>query len=207
LAKVEYKAKPLKFSKELSGISKRQIDEHHDVLYAGYVKKLNEIRMKMETADPAEANATFSLIRELKLEETFARNAMELHEEYFDNLGGDGAPRGAVLDLIKEDFGSFEKWQQEFIALGISARGWVVLAFDYNDLKLHNYLADFHSHGGVWSCSPILVLDVYEHAYFLDYGTARRKYLDAFMKNVDWGEANKRVERSMVLQMRKQAQE
>ena len=204
MEKLEYKVRPLKFSKELSGISKRQIDEHHDVLYAGYVKKLNEIHTKIETADVTEANATFSQIRELKLEETFARNAVELHEEYFDNLGGDGVPKGVVLDLIKEDFGSFEKWQQQFVALGISARGWVILAFDKQDLKLHNYLSDFHSHGGVWNCSPILVLDVYEHAYFLDYGTARRKYLDAFMKNVDWDEVNKRVERHMILEMRKQ---
>lgn len=201
----EHKVKPLKYAgKSLPGLSQRQLEEHHDVLYAGYVKKWNEIETKLESADLSEANATFSLIRELKLEETFATNAIRLHEGYFDNLGGaGGAAAGKILDLIKEDFGSFEKWAAEFSALGVSARGWVVLAFDWEDKRLHNYLCDVHNQGGVWNATPLLILDVYEHAYMIDYGTARKKYLETYMKSIDWAEVNGLVERYNVLEHRK----
>ena len=195
-------AKELKPAKELVGISKKQIEQHHDVLYRGYVNKLNEIESKLPTAPPAEANATYSLIRELKREEVFATQAIRLHEGYFQNLGGDGAPKGAILDLIKKNLGSYEKWEEEFRALGIAARGWVVLAFDWADKKLHNYLSDIHS-DGVWSCSPLLILDVYEHAYFIDYGTGRKAYIEAFMKNVNWEVVNQRVKDLNLLEHRR----
>jgi Fe-Mn family superoxide dismutase len=194
-------AKELKPAKELSGISKKQIEQHHDVLYKGYVNKLNEIESKLPTALTAEANATYSLIRELKREEVFATQAIRLHEGYFENLGGDGVPKGIVQDLIKEDFGSYAKWEEEFRALGMAARGWVVLAFDWADKKLRNYLSDIHS-DGVWSCFPLLILDVYEHAYFVDYGTGRKAYIEAFMKNVNWDVVNQRARELNLLEHR-----
>lgn len=199
-------AKELKPVRELEGISKRQIDEHHDVLYKGYVNKLNEIEQRLGTADPAEANATYSLIRELKREEVFATNAIRLHEGYFENIAGSTTRRGAIVDLLAEDFGSYEKWEAEFRALGIAARGWVVLAYDWTDRKLHNYLSDIHS-DGVWDASVLLILDVYEHAYFIDYGTGRRAYIDAFMKNLNWDVVNARVQRLGLLDHRKRGQQ
>ena len=126
------------------------------------------------------------MLRELKLEEGFALNGVKLHEIYFANLGGDGIADGKILELIKKDFGSFEAWQQDFIACGMSARGWVVLAFDWAEHKLRNFICDMHNQGGIWDCCALLVLDVYEHAYFIDYATARKKYLEVFMKNIDW---------------------
>lgn len=184
---------------ELEGLSQKQIDQHFDVLYKGYVNKTNEIEEKMKSVNLDEANATYSLVRELKKEEVFATNGARLHEGYFGNLKkGSGQPSGPILQLINEDFGSFENWQKEFLALGIAARGWVVLAFDWDDGKLHNYLTDIHSEG-VWDASPLLVLDVYEHAYFIDYGTARKDYLNAFMRNIDWDVVNRRVEKLNVM--------
>lgn len=178
----------------LDGISERQIAEHYDVLYKGYVNKLNEMERRMTEANPAEANATYSIIRELKREEVFASNAIRLHEWYFENLGGAGGrPTGEIARLIEEDFGSYEKWEAEFRGLGMAARGWVVLAFDWADRRLHNYLSDIHS-DGVWHASPLLVLDVYEHAYFLDYGTSRKGYIEAFMRNIAWDVVNARVQ-------------
>lgn len=191
----------LKVKGALPGISERQIDEHFNVLYKGYVNKLNEIETKMETADRAEANGTFSLIGELKREECFATNAIALHEAYFNNLGGNGEVNGAILDLIKEDFGSFEKWADDFKAAGVAARGWVVLAYNWADAKLHNYSSDYHTQG-IWGCTPILVLDVYEHAYMIDYGTARKKYLDVFMANIDWNYVNSVVEKLEIVAYR-----
>jgi len=172
--------------KELSGISPKTIEIHWGKLYQGYVKKWQEIQEKLRNADRSSANATFSDLRELKVEETFAANAVILHEAYFDVLGGDGAVKGEIAEKIKGDFGSFEAWQEEFKALGLSSRGWVVLAFDFNEGRLRNYIADSHNSYGIWGASPVLVLDVYEHAYFVDYGADRKSYIEAFFQNLNW---------------------
>ena len=184
-------AKKLPFQ-ELKGISQKTIENHYGKLYQGYVKKWQEIQEKLNSVDLSSANATFSELRELKLEEGFVADAVLLHEAYFDILGGDGVPKGEILERISQDFGSFENWQKEFKALALAARGWVVLAFDFNDGKLHNYIADFHNQGGIWGTSPTLVLDVYEHAYFIDYGADRKSYLEAFFHNLNWEFINKK---------------
>ncbi len=201
---MELQVKPLKY-KQLPGLSEKQLSEHHDVLYAGYVKKVNEIRAKL-AADGAmrdNANTTFSDLRELKVEETFALNGVRLHEYYFDNLGGNGKCTGAVADWIAKDFGSVEAWEKDFRACGLAARGWVVLAFDLNDGKLHNFICDTHNQGGIWWAVPLLILDVFEHAYFIDYATGRKKYVDAFMQNIDWAFVNSLLERFNLKAMRK----
>ncbi len=191
----ELQPKPLKY-KELPGLSEKQLVEHHDVLYAGYVKKTNEIRTKLENVDLANVNATYSDLRELKIEETFALNGVRLHERYFDNLGGKGgAPEGNIADLLMRDFGSYEKWAAEFMACGMVARGWVVLAYDLEEKRLMNVVCDIHNQGGVWGQIPLLVLDVYEHSYFIDYATGRKKYLESFMQNIDWSVPNVQIEK------------
>jgi len=178
--------KPLNY-RELDGLSEKQLTEHHDVLYAGYVKKTNEIEEKLKSADLASANATFSDLRELKMEETFALNGVKLHEGYFDNMVQGGArPSGKVQELIERDFGSYENWEKEFRALGLSARGWVVLGYDLDEKKLKNILCDSHNQGGVWNMLALLIMDVYEHAYFIDYATARKSYIEAFFRNINW---------------------
>lgn len=185
-------AKKLPFQKPLTGISEKTIAIHYSKLYEGYVKKWQEIQERLKNVDKSGANATFSDLRELKLEEGFAADAILLHEAYFDVLGGDGQPKGKIVEAITEDFGSFDAWQEEFKALGLSARGWVVLAYDFNDGRLRNYLADVHNQGGVWGTGPILVLDVYEHAYFIDYGSDRKSYIEAFFKNLNWSAIDKK---------------
>ncbi|MDD2697046.1 MAG: superoxide dismutase [Candidatus Pacebacteria bacterium] len=184
--------KKLSFSKPLTRISEKTISIHYDKLYQGYVKKWQEIQEKLKEIDKSTSNATFSDLRELKLEEGFAADAILLHEAYFDVLGGNGNPEGDIVDAIAKDFGSFEAWREEFEASGLAARGWVVLAYDFNDGKLHNYIADLHNQGGVWGTSPILVLDVYEHAYFIDYGSDRKNYIEAFFQNLNWEAINKK---------------
>jgi Fe-Mn family superoxide dismutase len=198
----ELQPKPLKY-KELPGLSEKQLAEHHDVLYAGYVKKVNELRAKLAGVDLANVNATYSDLREMKVEETFALNGVKLHERYFDNLGGPGgAPSGPVAELIAADFGSYEKWAAEFAACGLAARGWVVLAYDLDENRLMNVVCDVHNQGGIWNCVPLLVLDVYEHAYFIDYATARKKYVETFMKDVDWAPANAMIEKLDLMKFR-----
>jgi Fe-Mn family superoxide dismutase len=185
--------KPLKY-KELKGISERQLNEHHDVLYAGYVKKYNEITEKLKNTDTESANATYSEIRELNVEKTFALNGLKLHEYYFDNMTDKPVEiGGSAKEQIEKRWGSVENWQKELIALGISARGWVVLAWD-DDLKvLDHYICDAHNQGGIWNNVPVMVMDVYEHAYFIDYGTARKDYINSFIENIDWEVVNARL--------------
>lgn len=186
-----YQVKPLPFTKELTGISKKTMDIHHGKLYTGYVNKSNEIEDKLKKADKAAANASYSEIGELKRQQSFALNGVYLHEAYFSVLGGDGKPSGTLVDRIKKDFGSYEEWEADFKAAGMAARGWVVLGFDMNDSRLHNYSCDVHNQGGIWGAVPIIVLDVYEHAYFIDFGSDRKAYIEAFMKNLNWEAANK----------------
>ena len=184
--------KPLKY-KELDGLSEKQLKEHHDVLYAGYVKKIGEIEEKVKNVDLASANATFSDLRELKMEETFALNGVKLHEGYFDNMSPGGNSSNKVLEMIQRDFGSYENWEREFRALGLAARGWVVLCYDLDEKRLKNILCDSHNQGGVWNTIALMIMDVYEHAYFIDYATARKQYIDAFFKNIDWQYVDKRM--------------
>lgn len=190
--------KPLKYT-ALEGLSEKQLKEHHDVLYVGYVKKVGEIEEKLKTIDVSTANGTYSDLRELKMEETFAINGVKLHEGYFDNMSS--APTsergitGKIKSLVERDFGSYEAWEKEFKAMGLCARGWVVLGYDLDEKKLKNILCDSHNQGGVWNMVALLIMDVYEHAYFLDYATGRKAYIEAFFKNIDWNEVNGRVEK------------
>lgn len=195
--------KPLKYT-ILEGISEKQLKEHHDVLYVGYVKKWNEIQEKLAQVDRSLANATYSDYGEMKREETFALNGIKLHEGYFDNMAQGGAePLGIIKEWIERDFGSYEKWMEDFKALGVSARGWAILAFDLDDGKLYNYLCDSHNQGGVWNSVGLLIMDVYEHAYFLDFATARKAYIEVFFKNIDWGFVNSLIEKYKLDQFRK----
>ncbi len=186
--------KPLPFAYGfLHGISEQVNKWHHDTHYAGYVNKRNEVETELENVDRAKANANWSLFRALKDRETFNANAQVLHEMYWDSLGGDGKPdeNSALFKRITEDFGSFEKWKEDFVASGKVALGWAVLALDSDGL-LRNFIGDTHNQGAVWGCVPIIVLDVFEHAYYHDYGPDRAKYIQAFIDNIDWRKAQER---------------
>lgn len=182
-------AKPLKATTlTMQGISKQTMEEHFK-LYEGYINKTNEIRQKLEglTVDPAKANQTYSEIRELKVELSFALGGVKNHELYFGHLGGHGGePTGKLADLIRRDFGSFENWKTDLKASGIAARGWVWLAYDWADGHFYNYIGDAQNSYPIWDATPILGLDTYEHAYWIDYGSARAKYIDTFFNVVDW---------------------
>lgn len=190
-----HEPKPLPYT-QLEGLSEKQLKEHHDVLYAGYVKKIGEIDEKLKTADISSANATYSEFGELKREETFALNGVKLHEGYFDNMKQGGSVcLGTIKELIERDFGSYEKWEAEFKAIGIAGRGWVVLGYDLDEKRLRNILCDSHNHGGVWNMVALFIMDIYEHAYFLDYGAARKAYIEAFFKNINWDFVNETIKK------------
>ncbi|MDQ3813768.1 MAG: superoxide dismutase [Armatimonadota bacterium] len=170
------------------GISRKTHEEHYK-LYQGYVKKTNELLEKIAAVsrDPKAANQTYSEIRELKVELTFALGGVKNHELYFDILGGAGSkPEGKLLDEINRSFGSVDAWAADMKATGIAARGWVWTAWDYDLKHLFNYIGDTQNTFPVWNATPIIALDVYEHAYYLDYATKRADYIDAFLRNLNW---------------------
>jgi len=171
---------------DLEGISRQAVEAHHR-LYQGYVAKRNEILERLAGADLDDANQTYSDLRELKLELTFAIGGIKNHELYFEHLGGSGGdPKGAFGRLVARDFGSVAAWKADLKATGLAARGWAWTAYDWDEGRLFNYLGDAQNTFPVWNATPLVALDVYEHAYFLDFGTDRAAYVDAFFDNLDY---------------------
>ncbi|MFH0959010.1 MAG: superoxide dismutase, partial [Pseudomonadota bacterium] len=182
----QFEARKFKGLEKLKGISEKTMSEHYK-LYEGYVKKTNEIMEKLKAVDLSSANQTYSELRELKVELSFALGGVRNHEIYFGHLGGaGGTPQGKLMELIERDFGSFETWMKDMKATGLSARGWVWLAYDWQTMKLFNYLGDAQNTYPIWGASPLIALDTYEHAYWLDFQTNRAAYIDAFFENLNW---------------------
>lgn len=184
------------YNSTINAVTKEQYDVHL-ALYEGYVNKINEIWGELETNPEREkANATYSKYRGLKKGETYALDGVILHELYFENLGGsNNTPSGETLELINRNFGSYDNWKNDFIACGKAARGWAILAFDQRSETMKNILCDAHDEGGIWNAYPIIIMDVYEHAYFIDYQNKKADYIDKFMADIDWDVVNKRVSR------------
>ncbi|HDI3057188.1 TPA: superoxide dismutase [Clostridium botulinum] len=178
----------------VKGISLKQLTEHYK-LYDGYVNMINKIwSIPNNSKDFKDSNATFSKLRCIKLGESYALDGVKLHELYFQNMTSGHIPiNGPILDKILEDFNSVENFTELFKETGKSMRGWVVLGIDPLDKKLHILGSDSHDNGAIWLAYPLLVMDVYEHAYFMDFGTDKGKYMDAFLQNVNWNLINNRL--------------
>lgn len=192
-----YEPKPLALDpKAIKGLSEKILRSHYDNNYVGAVRRLNAIGAQLAELDFAKA-PVFT-INGLKREQLIAFNSMVLHETYFDCLGGGGgAPHGPLLDAIVRDFGSLERWRAEFAAIGKAlggGSGWAILAYSPRDKRLVNDWASDHTvnmAGG----RPVLVLDMYEHAYHMDYGARAAAYVDAFMEAIRWDGAMASYER------------
>jgi len=180
---------------ELDGISRETVEAHYK-LYQGYVNKRNEILGKLDGVDLSTANQVYSDLRSLKVDLTFAIGGIKNHEIYFEHLGGHGGdPAGVFGDLVKRDFGSVAAWKADLKATGLGARGWAWTAYDWDEARLFNYIGDAQNTFPVWNATPLVALDVYEHAYFIDFATDRGSYIDAFLNNVDYDVVNNWVQR------------
>jgi Fe-Mn family superoxide dismutase len=191
----QHQPKPLPFDPaKLRGISEKLIRSHWENNYGGSVKALNAVEHRLDRM-LKEPELPAYIYGGLKREELMRTGSVVLHEQYFANLGGDGKSGGEVLNAIKQGFGSYEHWEAEFKktanALG-GGSGWAVLAFNLHTGEVHNYWQADHMHNPPFS-RPLLVLDMYEHSYHMDYGAAAAKYVDAFMQNVQWEEVNRRL--------------
>jgi superoxide dismutase, Fe-Mn family len=194
----EHQLKPLPFNPgKLQGLSEKLLTSHHQNNYGGAVKRLNLIQQQIAGL-PNDA-APYQM-GSLKREELIAANSMMLHELYFGNLGGNGRADGGVAKGLTSAFGATETWEHDFRLTGLSlggGSGWVVLGFDPQTQDLHNWWSWDHAHnvaGGV----PLLVMDMYEHSYHMDYGADAKGYIDAFFQNVNWEEVNRRLERARI---------
>ena len=175
---------------QLSGISRASVEAHYR-LYQGYVAKRNEILGLLSGVDLGKANQVYSEVRTLKVDLTFAIGGIKNHELYFAHLGGEGGnPDGAFEALAERDFGSVDAWRTDLKATAMAARGWAWTAFDRDEARLFNYIGDAQNTFPVWNATPLVALDVYEHAYYLDYQTDRASYVDAFFENLDWDVVN-----------------
>jgi len=180
---------------ELRGLSEKLIRSHHENNYVGAVKRLNAIRGQL--AKLTLADTPGFTINGLKREELIATNSMVLHELYFDGFGGDGKTMEPATELaFTANFGSFARWREEFVAMGKAlgdGSGWVLMTFNPREGTIVNQWAADHAHilaGGV----PLLALDMYEHAYHMDYGAGAAAYVDAFMQNIDFAKVYRRYQ-------------
>jgi Fe-Mn family superoxide dismutase len=171
---------------ELDGISRESVEAHYK-LYEGYVNKRNEIMERLGDIELGAANQVYSEVRALKVDLSFALGGIKNHEVYFEHLGGGGGdPDGLIQELISRDFGSVAEWRADLKATGMAARGWAWTAYDWDEGRLFNYIGDAQNTFPVWNATPLVALDVYEHAYFIDFQTDRASYIEAFFANLDW---------------------
>ena len=189
---MSYSMKPLGCDPaRIKGMSERLIVSHYENNYGGAVKRLNLIEEKLAELDYA--SAPVFTVNGLKREQLIAMNSMILHELFFDGLGDQSEPPAGLRNALIRDFGSYERWRAEFIAMGKAlggGSGWVLLSWSPRDRKLVNQWASDHCHtlaGG----TPILALDMYEHSYHIDFGAKAAGYVETFMEAIRWGNAGR----------------
>ncbi|MBX7096484.1 MAG: hypothetical protein K1X89_02125 [Myxococcaceae bacterium] len=187
--------KPLPFDPaKLPGLSERLLVSHHENNYGGALKNLSKV--EAELARVTKDTPGF-LVAGLKERELTFRNSVALHEAYFANLGGDGKASGALEKALARTFGSFARFEELFRACALAlsgGSGWTVLSFHPERQELTIDWSGHHTQS-LSGAAPLLVLDLYEHAYALDYGAAAARYVDAFMANVRWDDAERRYAR------------
>lgn len=186
---------PLPFdAKNLKGLSERLIQSHWENNYGGAVKALNAVRSRLAQA-LGDSNTPPYIYNGLKREQLIRTGSVVLHELYIANLGGDGKAPAALRSRIAQAFGTFDAWETEFRKIGQGlggGSGWVVLGFNTRLRLLENYwMADHSTHPA--DTTPVLVMDMYEHAYQMDYGAAAPKYIDAFFANIQWDAVSSRI--------------
>lgn len=184
---------------KIKGLSEKQVEEHLK-LYKGYVSKVNDISKASKDPEAySGANPTFSAMRCLKLGESFALNGVLLHELYFENILCSNEckfnPDSKIAKLINNQFFSKKYFIDYLKQVALSVRGWAVVCIDNITKRLRVVGLDAHDVGSIWCATPLLVIDVYEHAYFMDFGTNRGKYLDTIFESINWSVIETRLEK------------
>lgn len=193
---VAHAMKPLPYAaSSMNGLSTRIIESHWSNNYGGSVRALNAVNERLKEA-LAESDVPAFIYNDLKREHLMRTGSVILHELYFDNLGGDGTAAGDARSLIASSFGEFDRWETEYrkIAAGLGGgSGWVILGYNRHFQCLENYWMADHMHSPATTV-PLLVMDMYEHSYQMDFGAATARYIDAFFANINWDEVMARVQ-------------
>ena len=189
------KLKPLAFDPaKLTGLSERLIRSHWENNYGGSVKALAVVKKRLGEA-LGDKDLPPYVYNDLKREHLLRTGSVVFHEHYFDNIGGNGKAGASERQTIGASFGSFDVWETEFRKIGAGlggGSGWVMLGFNQHTRQLENYWLADHAHGPA-ATTPILVMDMYEHSYQMDFGAAAAKYIDAFFQNVQWDVVASRI--------------
>ena len=189
-----HQVRPLPFNPaRLKGLSERLLVSHHENNYGGAVRNLNRVEEELSRITKDTPPPIVAALKEREL--TFA-NSATLHELYFGNLGGDGRPGSAIEKALSRAYGSFARWEEQFRLTGMGlagGSGWAILTYDFQRNDVRTFWSGNHTQGCAFG-QPLLVLDMYEHSYALDYGAAAAKYVDAFFQNVNWDEVGRRLE-------------
>lgn len=183
--------KPLKH-KSISGfLSAEQIAPHHTAHYGGALKAVTAADARLEEETKSGAAVDAAAFGQLKRLINSRGNSVVLHELYFDGLAPKAPdPVADVRTAIEKRFGSMEKWSADFTTSAKEAAGWAMLVRHPVNGKLYNVVSDEHAMGLLWMAVPIVVIDVYEHAFYIDYQNRKAEYVDKFMQHIDWKEAN-----------------
>ena len=180
--------KPLPFDPaRLNGLSERLLRSHWENNYGGSVKALASVKARLAQA-AGDKDLPPYIYNDLKREHLVRTGSVVLHELYFENLGGNGQAGTAARQAIAQGFGSFEVWETEFRRIGAGlagGSGWVLLGFNLHTGQLENYWMADHAHAPA-ATVPIMVMDMYEHSYQMDFGAAAARYIDAFFQNIQW---------------------
>lgn len=171
-----------------------QLSEHYH-LYTNYINCLNKVNNDLKNEEIYdECNSSYSNMRSAQKSKTFCFDAIKLHELYFENLTGNNTRlHGPIERIIVDTFGSFNSFKEKFKCIGMSMRGWVLFCYDRYHDDYYIYGQDSHDNGVMLYAEPLIVMDVYEHAYMIDFGTNRSVYIDAFFQNLDYNIVNQRL--------------
>ncbi len=178
----------------IAGLSESQLKQHI-ALYTKYVKKYNAVDQLIQDS---RKSGNYKKARNYQLRQSYALNGVILHDLYFSNLKNDVfSPETKTKALIERDFGSIANYFADLRSVAKSMRGWAITGYNMLDGRIHNYGLDTHDHGSPLGVYPLMVLDVYEHAYMVDFGTNRGAYLDAFVELIDWTTVEQRLEKAL----------
>ena len=189
-----HSAVPLPFKPgSLQGLSERLMTSHHENNYGGAVKNLNRVEQELSAITKDTPPLIVAALREREL---IFRNSKTLHEAYFANLGGDGRRSGTIDGALSQAYGASSRWEEHFRLTGTGlggGSGWVILGYELDTGALRTFWSGNHTQAPM-STVPLLVMDMYEHSYHIDYGAQHARYIDAFFANIRWDEVNRRYE-------------
>ena len=171
-----------------------QLSEHYK-LYTNYINCINKVNNDLQNEEIyTQCNSNYSDIRSAQKSKTFCFDSVKLHELYFENLtGNNNRINGSIEKIIVDTFGSYNSFRDKFKCIGMSMRGWVLFCYDKYNKDYYIYGQDSHDNGVMLYAEPLIVMDVYEHAYMIDFGTNRNTYIDAFFQNLDFNTVNQRL--------------